>query len=391
MIVDKEQLDGVRRRLRARMPVVEKWAFFDHAAMCPLPTPVAEVLREWLDEAVAEGNTVWPNWVRRVETMRATAARLIGAEADEIALVRNTTSGIAMVAEGFPWEPGDNVVTLADEFPSNLFPWLHLADRGVETRRVPTDNGRLDLDKLAAALDGRTRMVSVSWVGYTTGYRQDVAKICELAHERGALVFLDAIQGLGAFPIDVRQTPVDFLAADGHKWLLGPEGAGIAYIRREHLERIRPHSVGWNSVVPAADYSKAELKLKPTAARFEGGSENMAGMLALGASFELLLELGPEHIATAVLDVTDQACHRLESIGATIISDRRLDHRNGEQRSGIIAFEMPGREPMAVRKHCLAEKVVLSCRSGRLRISPHAYNDEDDLDRLVEALQSYRE
>jgi selenocysteine lyase/cysteine desulfurase len=391
MKVDKTELDGVRRRLRAQMPVVEKWAFFDHAAMCPLPTPVAETLRAWLDEAVADANTVWLDWVRRVELMRATAARMIGADADEIALVRNTTAGISLVAEGFPWQPGDNVVTLADEFPSNLFPWMHLADRGVETRKVTTDSGRLDLDQLAAACDARTRIVSLSWVGYSTGYRQDVAKIVELVHERGGLVFLDAIQGLGAFPLDVGAVPVDFLAADGHKWLLGPEGAGIGYIRREHLERIRPQSVGWHSVVPAVDYSRAELKLKPTAARFEGGSENMAGTLALGASLELLLELGLDNVAAAVLDVTELACERLREIGATIVSDRRPDHRGGQQRSGIVAFELPGRDPMAVRKHCLAEHVVMSCRSGRLRISPHAYNNEEDVDRLIAALLSFGE
>jgi len=389
--MDRKNVESVRQRLRAQMPVVERWVFFDHAAMCPLPKPVAETLRAWLDEAVAEGNTVWPDWVRRVESMRATAAQMIGADADEIALVRNTTCGIALVAEGFPWQPGDNVVTLADEFPSNLFPWMQLADRGVDTRRVPTDNGRLDLDELAAACDARTRIVSVSWVGYSTGYRQDVAQIVELAHDRGALVFLDAIQGLGAFPIDVRETPVDFLAADGHKWLLGPEGAGIAYVRREHLDRIRPYGVGWHSVVPAADYSKAELNLKPTAARFEGGSENMAGMLALGASFELLVDLGLDNIAAAVLEITDLACQRLAEIGATIVSHRQLDHRGGEQRSGIVAFELPGRDPMAVRKHCLAQNVVMSCRSGRLRISPHAYNDESDVERLIEALKTFRE
>src|SRR5262249_57828085 len=203
MSVDHAAMVAARERLRAQMPVVKKWAYFDHAAMAPLPAPVADTLRKWIDEAVADGTPIWPEWVARIERMRADAATMIGATPEEIALVRNTTSGISLIAEGLTWKPGDNVVTLADEFPSNMFPWLQLADRGVETRRVPTENGLLNLDDLAAACDARTRLVSVSWVGYATGYKHDVDRILEIAHSRGALMFLDAIQGLGAFSIDV--------------------------------------------------------------------------------------------------------------------------------------------------------------------------------------------
>jgi selenocysteine lyase/cysteine desulfurase len=384
-----KSIAGVRERLRAAMPVAQRWAYFDHAAVAPLTSPAAETLRAWASQAAAEGDTVWPDWSRRVEATRVSAARMIGAAAEEIALVPNTTAGIGLVAEGLDWRPGDNVVTLADEFPSNAYPWLNLASRGVETRRVPTDNGRLDLDKLAAACDARTRIVSVSWVGYATGYRHDVARIAEMAHDRGALMMLDAIQGLGAFPLDVRQTQVDFLAADGHKWMLGPEGAGIAYIRREHLDRLRPIGVGWHSVVHSSDYTRIELTLKPTSARYEGGSQNMAGMLALGASLDLLVALDMELVAAAILEITDRACERLREIGARIVSDRRPEHRGGQQRSGIVAFELPGRDSLAVKQHCLTRQVVLSCRAGRLRISPHSYNNEEDVDRLMGALKSF--
>jgi cysteine desulfurase / selenocysteine lyase len=389
MSVDDKSVAAVRERLRAAMPVAERWAYFDHAAVAPLTAPAAETLRAFAAEAAAEGDTVWPDWSRRVEATRASAACMIGASVDEIALVPNTTAGISLVAEGLNWQAGDNVVTLADEFPSNAYPWLNLASRGVETRRVPTENGRLDLDKLAAACDARTRIVSVSWVGYATGYRHDVSRIIEIAHSRGALMMLDAIQGIGAFPIDVRATPVDFLAADGHKWMLGPEGAGIAYIRREHLDRLRPIGVGWHSVAHSSDYTRIELTLRPSAARYEGGSQNMAGMLALGASLDLLVSLDMDLVAAAVLDITDHACLRLRGIGAAIVSDRRPDHRGGQQRSGIVAFELAGRDPLAVKKHCLTQHVVLSCRAGRLRISPHAYNNEDDVSRLIAALQSF--
>lgn len=374
----------VRKRLRAEMPVAAKWAYFDHAAVAPIPVRAAAAVRKWCDETLCDGDTRWPEWSRQVEATRDAAARLIGAARDEIALVPNTTAGISLVAEGLDWRVGDNVVTLADEFPSNAYPWLNLASRGVETRRVETDNGRLDVEQLAAACDARTRIVSVSWVGYATGYRHKVERIAAIAHEHGALMMLDAIQGLGAFPFDVQETPIDFLSADGHKWMLGPEGAGLAFIRREHLDKLRPMAVGWHSVVHSADYTRIELNLKPSAARFEGGSQNMVGMLGFGASLDLLSELGGKAIAAAIVDITEKACERLSSIGAKVISDRRPEHR-----SGIVAFELAGRDPLAVKKHCLTRNVVLSCRAGRLRISPHAYNNEEDLDRLVEAIQSY--
>ncbi len=182
------------------MPVAERWAYFDHAAVAPLTSAAAKAVREWCDAAVNDGDTRWPEWSRASEATRDAAARLIGAERDEIALVPSTSAGIGIVAEGLDWRPGENVVTLADEFPSNAYPWLNLASRGVEARRVPTDNGRLDLDKLAAAIDARTRIVSVSWVGYAVGYRHEIERITEIAHERGALVMLDAIQGLGVVP-----------------------------------------------------------------------------------------------------------------------------------------------------------------------------------------------
>ncbi len=366
------------------MPVARRWAYFDHAAVAPLSGAAQAALATWLDQAAAEGDTVWPQWARQVAATRESAARLLGASADEIALVPSTTHGINLVAEGLDWHPGDNVVTLDDEFPSNLYPWMHLADRGVETRLVPTVDGRVDYDQLAGRCDERTRIITISWVGYANGCRRDLNVLSQIAAQRGALLFVDAIQGLGAFPLDVGNTPIDFLAADGHKWLLGPEGAGIAYIRRDRLPLLRTVGVGWNSVVQGSDFGHIELRLREDAARYEGGTKNMAGMIGLGASIDALTSLGMENVAAAILDVTTIACDRLSSLGYRIASPR-----DGDQASGIVSINVPGVDVAAVRRHCFDRGVALAYRAGRLRISPHAYNDEGDVDRLIEALRSF--
>jgi selenocysteine lyase/cysteine desulfurase len=367
---------------RREMPVARRWAYLDHAAVAALTGPAQRALAEWAQDAAVNGTAFYRDWMARLETVRDRTALLIGATREEIALVPNTTSGISLVAEGFPWQPGDNVVLPDNEFPSNQYPWLNLASRGVEARRVHVEDGRIPVERLAAACDSRTRIVAVSWVGYSTGWRHDVDQLAEMVHRQGALLFLDAIQGLGVFPLDVSRTPVDFLAADGHKWLLGPEGAGVCYIRREHLQRLRPFGVGWNSVVHSHDFQRIELRLKDTAERYEGGSANVAGFTGLSASLGLLLHYGMEAISKRVLEVTDLACRRLEEAGAVVDSDR-----GPGRKSGIVIFQVPGRDPAEVRRQCFARQVMLSCRAGKLRISPHAYNDESDIERLVAAIQ----
>ena len=330
---------------------------------------------------MANGDAHYPDWMRQFHETRQRAARLIHAQPEEIALVSNTTAGISLAAEGYPWKRGDNVVLPDNEFPSNQYPWLNLVSRGVEVRRVPTEGGVTPLEALARACDARTRIVSLSWVAYASGWRQDLDQAAEMVHGLGALLFVDAIQALGVFPLNVRRTPIDFLAADGHKWLLGPEGAGIFYLRREHLDLLRPIGVGWNSVAQCHDFTRIELNFKNAAERYEGGSANVVGCIGLGASLELSLRYGQEAISRRVLEITDLACRRLAVAGAVIESVR-----DGDRRSGIVSFRMPGRDPDALRKQCLQHQVVLSCRAGRLRISPHAYNDESDIDRLIDAL-----
>lgn len=368
---------------RRQMPSADRWACFDHAAVAPISAPARDALVAWSNDMAAGGATNSRHWGERLEQTRRLGAELLGADPAEVALIRNTTEGINLVAEGFPWRPGDNVVVPADEFPSNLYPWMNLAGRGIEARRVPVERGRPGLDALAAACDEHTRVIAASWVGYASGWRSDIDALAELAHRRGAYLFLDVIQGLGVFPLDVRRTPVDFLAADGHKWLLGPEGAGLFYVRREHLDLLRPIGVGWNSVVHWHDFSHVELKLKPTAGRYEGGTYNVGGLAALGGSLELLACYGQPALAERVLSLTSELCRRLEQSGAEVVSCRDEPHA-----SGIVAFDWPGRNPLAVRKHCRDRQVLLSCRGGWLRASPHAYNNEEDIDRLISALTS---
>ncbi|MBX3414115.1 MAG: aminotransferase class V-fold PLP-dependent enzyme [Pirellulales bacterium] len=370
---------------RRQMPITERWAYFDHAAVAPLSKPAYEAIGQWSREAVQEGTTIWGNWNRAVERARRAAARLLGADPDEVALVHNTTEGIGFVAEGLDWRDGDNVITLDSEFPSNVFPWKNLATRGVECRLLSCQQERLDLATLEQAIDHRTRLVAVSWVGYLTGWRNDLDALAELAQRRGVLLFVDAIQGLGVTPLDVRETPIDFLAADGHKWLLGPEGAGIFYVRRERLDQLRPLMVGWNSVVQAGDFTRLDYDVKPAASRYEGGSHNMVGLLGLGASLELLLSYGPHAIHERIVAVTDLLCERLAGIGAEVASSREPG-----RQSGIVSFSLPGQDPQTLRREALEQGVVLNCRGGRVRTSPHAYTNEADLERLIETLVAPR-
>ncbi|MCL6503440.1 MAG: aminotransferase class V-fold PLP-dependent enzyme [Pirellulales bacterium] len=367
--------------IRRQMPVVNNWVYLDNAAVAPLPEPSRAALAEWAADMAAHGAVHWSSWVARAEQARHFAAQMLAAHPDEVALVRNTTEGVNLVAEGFPWRPGDNLITLADEFPSNVFPWLNLAARGVETRLLPVPQGGLDPVEIAAACDSHTRLVAISWVHYATGWRYDLDALAEVCHRRGIYLFVDAIQGLGAFELDVSRTPVDFLAADGHKWLLGPEGAGILYLKQEHLNLLRPLSVGWNSVVHAGDFTNLQPRWKRTAARYEGGSTTLGAFAALAQSLSLLLRCGLPQVSARILALTDELCERLQRAGAVIVS-----RREGARRSGIVAFTLPGQNAQSLRARLRVQRIVVSCRAGWLRASPHVYNTSEELAALVETL-----
>ncbi len=372
-------------RFRRQMPVAERWAYFDHAAVAPLPAPAVGAIRLWVESASCNGVTEWSQWQESLSAVRQLASEWLNVSSREIALVRNTTEGIGLIAEGFPWEAGDNVVTLASEFPSNLYPWQNLASRGVETRLVPTDLEQVDLNRLESACDERTRLVSVSWVGYATGFRLDLAQVAEIAHRRGARLFVDAIQGAGVWPLDLQRVPVDFLAFDGHKWMLGPEGAGVLFIREEQLTRLRPLNVGWNSVKTAGDFSQQGVRLKDSAARYEGGTMPVPGFVGLAASWRLLQEYGVERLSSRLKQVTDQLVERLNrETPACVVSCRQSPHF-----SGIVSCDVPGGCSQRLREYCRERQVVVNCRGGRLRLSPHVYTNLADIDRIVEILRDF--
>ena len=375
--------EGLRRE---EFPIAERWTYLDHAAVAPMPRRSGLAIREWVDDQERNGVVHWPEWGQKVEGARRSCARLINALADEIALIPNTTTGIGLIAEGFPWKPGDSVVAPAEEYPSNLLPWMNLASRGVTLRTVPArPDGRIQVDDLAATIDSTTKVLTISHVEFGTGFRNDLDAIGELCRSRGIAFFVDAIQGLGPLTIDVRKTPIDFLAADGHKWLLGPEGAGLLYIARDWIDRLRPIGLGWKSVTGNYNVPTLDFTLKPDASRWEGGTFAMAPLQAFARSLDLFLEIGPDVVSRRILDRADAVRELARSAGWTVHGSDRP-----EDQAGIVALERPGVDPEAFARHARTLGIIVACRRGRVRVSPHIYTNGDDLGRLASALAGAR-
>ena len=367
--------------LRDQFPITQRWAYFDHAAVAPLSLPAARAMTEWTTDKTENGEVNARRWDERVEEVRGLAGRLLGCNPTDVAFIKNTSEGIGIVAEGIAWRPGDNVVTAAEEYPANIYPWMNLKDRGVDVRLVPSRERRVEIDDIRSAIDGRTRLVSLSMVEYASGFRNDLGTVGSLCRERGVHFLVDAIQGLGVLPLDVGQIPVDFLSADGHKWLLGPEGAGIFYVRPALVEQLHPVGIGWNSVIGSRNFAKLDFQLKPHAGRWESGALNVAGITALGASMQLLLEIGINQVSSRIMDLTDHLCEQAAQAGIEIYSSRRP-----EDRSSIVSLVSRDGDPRGQVRRCRAAGVVINQRAGRLRISPHCYNTTAELDRLLELL-----
>lgn len=368
-------------RYRALFPVTERFAYLDHAAMGPLSRPVVEAQRAYLEAQMSLASEAGPAFKQARERLRETMAAFIGARPEEIALTKNTPEGLNFVAGGLSWRPGDSVVTSDIEFPANMYPWLNLREQGVEVRIVKSERGRLPVERIVEAVDSTTRLVALSLVQFSTGYRSDLAQISAQVRPRGVLLATDAIQAVGVLPVDVGELGVDFLACASHKWLLGPFGMGWFYCRRELLERLRPIEVGVGSMVERGSFLDYEFELLPSAARFECGVINNEGVPGLQASLDLMNEVGRGAIWGQIRALNDRLADGLRRRGFDLLSSLE----DGE-RSGIICFRSERHESAALRERLHEAGVIVSLREGAVRVSPHFYNSADDIDRLLAAL-----
>ncbi|MGD8452426.1 MAG: aminotransferase class V-fold PLP-dependent enzyme [Phycisphaerae bacterium] len=368
-------------QIREKFPITRHYNFQNHAAIAPLSGPAAEALTGYARE-ISESAYLEGNYYRAAERVRNAAAHLLHADADEVTFVKNTSEGINYVANGIQWVTGDNVVSTTMEFAANVYPWLALSARGVHLKQVDEEDGRVPFDRLAAAIDKRTRVVAISSVQFSNGFRIDLTRLGELCKEKGVLLFVDAIQSLGVHPIDVRAMNIDFLAADGHKWLCGPEGAGIFYCRRELIGHLHPTEIGYLAMKHGYETNEIKMDLRDDARRFDSGVYNLAGICAMGASLNLLLDVGIDEVQVQVKDLTDQLVEGLRRRGWKVHSPR-----TPSEWSGIVTFSADKLDLRELRRHLRDEfRIVVASRLGRLRASPHFYNSPEEIDQLVEAL-----
>ncbi len=371
-------------RTREWFPITKNYNFQNHAGVAPLSTFAADAMREYVQKC-ADTAGIRANFYRHAEQVRKLAGQLINATPDEIAFVKNTTEGIGWVANGLSWNTSDNVITTNVEFPANIYPWMGLQARGVQLKMVPEENGRVPVERIADAIDSRTRVVTVSAIQFASGYRADLAALGKLCKEKGVLFFVDAIQALGAFPVDVNAMNIDFLAADGHKWLCGPEGCGIFYCNRSLIGHLKPVMAGWLGMKDALDYGNYRFEFQDSARKFDTGSYNLAGIYGLGASIQMMLNVGIDKIASHLLMLTDRLVRRLRDKGYRVVSSRRPG-----EASGIVAFVSDLHDHDQVQHHLEGEhRVVIALREGRLRSSPHFYNTTEEIDQLVDLLPGH--
>jgi cysteine desulfurase / selenocysteine lyase len=367
----------------AQFPIRQQRAYLNNASIAPMSEPVLTEVNAFLDDVRDHGRNNYPTWCRYAEEqIKARVARLIGARAQEIAFVKNTTEGLVTVANGLDWREGDNVVLPRFEYPSNVYCWMRLARFGVSIRWVEPRDGRIPVDALAEAIDTRTRVVSLSAVQFSNGFRHDLAATSQLCRERGVLLNLDAIQWVGALALDLSQVAVDFLSFGGHKWLLAPIGTGIFYCNANALDRLQPSSVGYHSVQKSEAHLDYDLTAyRPGAARFEAALENFPGIWGLDAAVKILLGLGAHRVEEHILELNAYAAEELRSLGWQIASPWAA-----QERSGLLSFFSPAVKAEEAEAMLRAANVDVAVRDGKLRMSPSYYNNRNDVDRLIEAL-----
>ena len=366
----------------SEFPVTETYIYMNHAGVAPLSRRVQAAMTDFLTDATVNGAVNAEQWAEAAERCRAAAAQLLNAATTEIAFMKNTTQGILIAANGIDWREGDNVVTTAVEFPANIYPWWCLKERyGVETRMVPERDGCIHIEDITAAIDARTRALTISHVEFASGFRNDIQALGRLCRDHRIWFIVDAIQSLGAIEVDVKACHVDILAADGHKWLLAPEGAAIFYCADEKREQLINTNVGWASVVNPRDFLDYDLTQKPDATRFEEGSYNTVGLYGLHAALDLLLDIGIQTIEGRVLELTKRLIGGLEAKGYRVITPTA-----DAERAGIVIFESEQHTPSEIYEKFFVENIITAERGSGVRVSPHFYNTGSEVERLLDVL-----
>lgn len=367
------------QKIREIFPVTRSKIFLNHSAYSPLSQPVADVMRKYNEDLcrceIDES---------QYSLGREVFANLVGAEKDEVALVQNTSTGLNIVAAMLEYPKNANVVTTNMEYPSVVYPWLK-KKLDVEVRYVKSVKGKVSVDDVEKLVDDRTVAIAVSHVEYVNGFRHDLRALAGIAHEHGAYLVVDAIQSLGAMPFDVRKEDADFVTASCYKWLLGPAGAGYLYVRKELVERFEPPFIGWASVKPevfeTVDFWDIwQLQLSETASRFEVGSPSFISFVGAAVAIQLLLDVGIENIQRRIFDLTELLMDSVKGLGYRLTTPV-----NRECRSGIVHFLLDRAQEKAEK---LEKKgIIVSARSNGLRVAPHFYNTEEEIQNLVKELK----
>jgi selenocysteine lyase/cysteine desulfurase len=360
--------------------------FLNHCGIGPLPKAAVEASCEAiLDHArkASKGMPGLPLTAESIESCRAMAAKLIGAGTDEICFVKNTVEGLCTIASGIRWKPGENIISNRLEFPANIYVWMNLAEHGVTVRLAEPDSGRIDPSALFALVDDHTRAISISFVQFLNGFRADLETIGSFCRERGIFFIVDAIQGLGVVQLDVKKDEIDFLSAGGHKWLLSPIGSGILYCRRDLIPDMRVSGVGHLSMKPGQPFTALDFQLRDDARRFEGGIVGYSAVCGLGASLRMFLEIGMPAIEEYIARLSDYATAALQDLGFKVISPR-----GAKQKSGIVAIELPSFEKAENLHQKLDRLNFVLSRYGRIiRVAPHFFNEQAEINALLKAMQ----
>jgi len=369
-------------------PVTRHAVYMNHASNGPLPRPVARTMHEYIDDTSNHGGMVFERWKMYEEGAHRRVAGMIHAQPVQVAMTASTGDGLMMIAQGLSWQAGDTIITAECEFPSNIYPWLNLAEQGVEVRFVKMHEHRVRVEDVLAQIDDSTRLVSLSLVEFSTGYRNDIAVIAHHCHERGIVCGIDAMQALGALDIDVQALGVDFLASAAHKWLLCPQTTGILYISDRLLGQLRPARRGWRSVETPFDFFNYEQPVKRGAARFEHSTSNRMPIVALDAALGMFEDIdgGMQAVEARILGLTGYAIAGLERLGYPVISPQ-----GAGERSGIVCFSPHPAHPDMTSQYTAnelaARQIAVAARGPATRISPHFYNTIEDIDALLNALQ----